>query len=330
MTRATQESVHRWIEEAAGSMGGDARERREALLELESTIYEKIEDRTREGGQEDEATQEVLESLGDPRTMGHAFMPQRPLLPPEQTRTFMLWTWALFAVHFVLVIGATMAGRELSLPPLRIQPLEHQTVIELFARGLEVLIFDAGAMLMLFMLRTRLGNLVRLRRTSSRPSNAPRRHFESAAFLGLVLIVANFLRDNLFALYLTDGTGTLQVPLIGHGFTDNLLLFNLWLALAIAREIMYGWRGVGRPTLVLDIVARATGIFCLLRIVATRRLVELGTEHGIPTASADTLQALLNTGFSLLALVTAAMIAVELVRRIFRLNALRVAALKPH
>ena len=60
------------------------------------------------------------------------------------------------------------------------------------------------------------------------------------------------------------------------------------------------------------------------------RGVELGPEHGLPTASADTLAALLNTAFSLIALITAAMIAVELVRKTFRLNARRAAALTPH
>jgi len=216
MTHSTRDTVHHWIEEAAGSMGGQATERREALMELESTIYEKIDERTAQGETEDEATRSVLDSLGDPRALGHAFMPQHPLLRPELTRSFLLWTWGLFAVHFVLVIGATLAGRDLALPPLRISPMEHSSVFQMFARTLEVLLFDAGAMLAVFVLWDRIGHRARITFTKRRHTGEPRHHFSNAAFLALVLVVANFLRDNLIALYIKNGTGTMQIPLIGR------------------------------------------------------------------------------------------------------------------
>ena len=44
------------------------------------------------------------------------------------------------------------------------------------------------------------------------------------------------LRDNLVALYLPEGDGARQVPLLGSGFTDNLLLFNVWIGLTALRE----------------------------------------------------------------------------------------------
>jgi len=320
MTNATRDVVHSWVEEAAGSMGGGTAERRDALLELESTIHEKIDDRTSTGEQEEQATRSVLDSLGDPRAMGHAFMPQRPLLRAELSRSFMLWTWALFAVHFVLIIGATLAGRELALPPLRIGPIEHRSVFELFARTLEVLLFDAGAMLSVFVLRDRVGNFARVRFAARRAVAQPRRHFTNAAFLCLVLVVANFLRDNLIALYVKDGDGTLQIPLIGTGFTNNLVLFNAWILLTIARECLYGWRRETRGALLLDVLTRAIGIFCLLRIVATRELVDITGAQEMLGPNADTVAALLNSAFSLIALCAAAVIAVELVRRVFRVR----------
>jgi len=321
MTQSTRDTVHLWIEEAAGSMGGQATERREALLELESTIYEKIDERTASGEAEEQAAHSVLQSLGDPRAMGHAFMPQRPLLRPELTRSFLLATWALFAVHFVLVIGATLAARDISLPPLRISPIEHPSVMEMFARALEVLLFDAGVMLALFVLRDRVGHRARISFTKRKSIGEPRHHFSNAAFLALVLIVANFLRDNLIAIYIKNGTGTLQIPLIGSGFTDNLVLFNIWVALAIVRECLYGRQaGNLRAARMLDIATRALGIFCLLRIVATQRLVDITGAKGLLGTNADTVAALLNTAFSLIALTTAAVIGVELVRRVFRLR----------
>ena len=44
MTTATRDVVHQWLEDAGGAMGGDATQRRDALLELEAAIYERIEE----------------------------------------------------------------------------------------------------------------------------------------------------------------------------------------------------------------------------------------------------------------------------------------------
>ncbi|MHC4408512.1 MAG: hypothetical protein ACYS0F_05860, partial [Planctomycetota bacterium] len=78
MTTATRDAVHQWLEEAGGAMGGDATQRRDALLELESAIYERIEERTVDGEQEHDATRAVLVDMGDAITIGHRFVPQRP------------------------------------------------------------------------------------------------------------------------------------------------------------------------------------------------------------------------------------------------------------
>ncbi|MEM8884210.1 MAG: permease prefix domain 1-containing protein [Planctomycetota bacterium] len=319
----TNRGVQDWLEEAGGAMGGDATGRRDALLELESAIYEKVEERTATGESEEQAVEIVLRDMGDPVSIGHAFVPQSPIIAPERTRSFYLYTCALFAVHFVLVISATMAGQPLTLGPLQIRPIADSTPWNLFARAAEVLVFDAGVMLVAFMFRSRLGRLVRLRVAEERAGTNKRRHFETAAFLALVLVVANFLRDNLLALYLLDGDGegTLQVPLLGSGFTNNLILFNVWMLLAMAREVWFGFKGETRGAMLLDVVARSVGIFCLLRIVATRKLVDLTAAKHVLGTDADTVGSLLNSAFSLIALVTAALIAIALVKRLFRLFA---------
>ena len=320
MSPATNDAIHKWIDEAGAAMGGDATERKEALLELESTIYERLEEQTDAGVEERTAVESVLDSLGSATEMGHACMPQRPIIRPELSRSFFMFTWALFAVHFVLIIAATMAGREFALPPLHFRPIEQQSVLGFFARAIEVLLFDAGLMLVCFYCLDRLGGLWPAARSSAQLTKNPRGHFESAAFMLLVLVVANFLRDNLLALYMESASGTIQVPLLGEGFTDNLVLFNVWLGLACARELWYGFRGESRRVLVLDIVVRSIGVFCLMRIVASQRLVDLAGARDSIGPNADTVAALLNTAFSLIALVTAAMIAVEIVRRAFRLR----------
>jgi len=320
MSGATKDAVHEWLDEAAGAMGGDAAQRREALLELESAIYERIDERTGTGESEDDAARAVLAGLGDARELGHSIVPQRPLIAPERTRTFARSTCALFAVHFIVVIGATLAGQPIALGPIRIRPFADTSTLELLMRAIEVLVFDTGLMLALFLAQNRLGRLVRLPSTPVREGTDRRRHVETATFLLLVLVVVDFLRDNLLALYLADpaGDGTLQLPLLGSGFTDNLVLFNVWLLLATARELAYAWKGERKPTIALDIVSRACGVFCLLRIVATRKLVDLHAAQEALSTDAETLGSLLNSTFSMIALVTAALIGVALVKRAFR------------
>ncbi|MHC4409035.1 MAG: hypothetical protein ACYS0F_08530, partial [Planctomycetota bacterium] len=65
--------------------------------------------------------------------------------------------------------------------------------------------------------------------------------------------------------------------------------------------------------------ARSVGIFCLLRIVATHKLVDLTAAREALGTDTETVGSLLNSAFSLLALTAAALIAVALVKRLFRI-----------
>lgn len=320
MSRATkdrtgQERIGDWIDEAGAAMGGDASSRQDAKRELTSTIYDKVEERTGAGECEQGAIVAVLDELGDARQMGHAFLPQRPLIAPERTRAFLLATAALFAVHAVLVIGATIASMPLGVPMLHIRPLSNTGFLSFAARSIQILLFDGGLMLALFLVRARVGRIGNLPRVSGGSDRDPRRRFQSAAFLVLVLVVVNFLRDNLFALYIPQGDGTLQVPILGSGFTDNVLLFNAWLILAAVREIAHAVRGASASMRLLDITARVFGIFCLLRLVATRKIVDLSAARDTLGTDADTLGSLLNSAFTLIALAAAALLALATVKR---------------
>jgi hypothetical protein len=128
-------------------------------------------------------------------------------------------------------------------------------------------------------------------------------------------------RDRLFALYIPDDGGVLQIPFAGAGITNNLLLLNVWLGGAILRDLLYARLGERRITVLLDIATNAAGLFCLLRIVATKQLVDLSSDAATARmgASADTAAAVLNTIFAAIALLTAAILAARLVRRSFRL-----------
>jgi hypothetical protein len=297
-------------------MGGQARERRDALLELETAIYDQIDERVDSGEIPEEAVQDVLDALGDPAEVGSQYMPQPPLLAPHQTRPFLVNLVALFSVHFLLVIGASVSGHAFSVPPIRIDPIANpKMVLPLLARALETLLFDAGLLLCVFALVPRLGRLLRVK--TVRPN--ARRCIEGAFFLTLVLVVVNFLRDNMLALYVPTNLGTQQLPLVGPAVVANLFWINAWLGLAVARELLYAWRGERKATITLDVVSNAVGILCLLRVVAARAIVDLAPAQEALGESAESLGALLNTALTLLALATAAILATRLVRRGFRL-----------
>jgi hypothetical protein len=320
MTHEVLNEVHRWLDEAAEAMGGSAEQRRDALLELESTIYDRIDERVRRGAAPDAAAREVLASLGEPTALGSAVAPARPLVAPEHTRAFLLHTGVVFAAHFLLVIGATVADRALALSVIRIGPVpEPKNVPGLFAHALKTLLFDAGLVLAFYALLPRLARLGPLGRQSLAVRPNARRSVESALFLALVALVLNFLRDDLFAMYVPQGEGLVQVPLAGRGLLDSLVFVNLWLGLGIARDLLYARLGERRLTLAVDLAACAAGLFCLLRIVASERIVDLAGAAGALGPVADGLGGLLDTTFSLLALFTASLLAARAVRRVFRL-----------
>jgi len=328
MNARNEATIHRWLDEAAAAMGGDAGRREEALRELEATIHERLEEVAGSGPGEgdlpDAAVRDVLDALGDPAEVGAAFMPMPALIEARHTRPFVLHTFIVFAIHFLLVVGATMAARPFEIPPVRLLPLANpRSLLEILTRVLETLVFDAGLVLCGYLAFRRLGLLLRSPRGALAVLPDRRRCLEGAIFLGLVLVVVNFFRDTLLALYLRDGDAAARVPLVGPGILDNLLLFNLWLLCAVARDLGYLWRGERRLTIGIDLFAGSLGVFCLLRMVASERLIDLGLAHEALGPTADNLAALLNAAFTVLMLLGASALAVRLVRRLFRLALLR-------
>ena len=106
MTKSVENAVREWLDDAATSMGGEPKRRRDVLLELETTILDRVDDRTRTGQVPEEAVRDVLEMMGDPVEVGSSFVPTRPLIAPHQTRPFVLQAAVVFAAHFLLVIGS--------------------------------------------------------------------------------------------------------------------------------------------------------------------------------------------------------------------------------
>lgn len=324
MSVQAKERVSRWLDEAAASMGGDAAHRRDVVLELESTIYDRIEERARKGEDADDAARVVLQSMGEAGEVGGSFLPDRALLAAHQTRPFLVNTLGLFAAHFLLVIGASVAGRPLGFWLLQIAPMASpDSITEILARLVQTLFLDAGTMLCLFAFLPRVTHLLRFPRAALAVRPNARRCVEGAFFLGLVLVVVNFLREDMLALYVPADGGMTQVSLVGPGLRDNLLFFNVWIAMAIARDLLYARLGERPATLSVDMLSAGAGLFCLLRIAAADRLVDLSNAQMTLGPSADTVATLLNGTFSILALVTAAVLAARAVRRAFRLALIR-------
>ena len=130
------------------------------------------------------------------------------------------------------------------------------------------------------------------------------------------------MRNDILAMYISTDLGTRHVPLVGPGIVGNLLWLNLWLGLAVARELLYAWQGEKKRTIALDILSNAAGLLCLLRMVATKALIDL-TPAQEALQSAESIGGILNTVLTIIALATAAMLAARLVRRVFRFALLK-------
>ena len=150
-----------------------------------------------------------------------------------------------------------------------------------------------------------------------------RRCIDSALFFALVLVVVNFFRNDLVALYLPAENGSVQVPLVGPGLVQNLVFINVWLVLAVVRDLSYARWGERRTALALDVVSCGVGLFCLLRIVAADQLVNMAPALESLGPMADGLGAIFNQVFSVMALFGALLLGARLVRRGGRLVLLR-------
>ncbi|MEE8104027.1 MAG: permease prefix domain 1-containing protein [Planctomycetota bacterium] len=311
--------VQRWLDEADAAMSGDSESRRDVLMELQSAIMDRVDERTDKGAKPDEALDTVLQDMGDPGEIGSSFLPAPILIGSHQTRPFMINTALLFAAHFVLVIGATVAGKSMGPGDLSVSPVANPSLISMFTRALTTLLFDAGLMLGLFALTPRLARTFRLPRLALAVRPDRRRCFEGAAFVALVLIAVNFLRHDLLALYIPTTDGARQVPIVGTGIQHNLLFLNVWLILVVARDLLYGQLGEKRWTLWFDLVTCATGLFALLRVMAADSLIDLSGAQEALGPSADGIGAVLNQVFYLITFVGAALLATRVMRRTVRL-----------
>ncbi len=325
MSTATvaRETVQRWLDEAGAAMGGDPGRRRDALLELETTIWERLDERT-DGEPTDADVNFVLAALGEPTEVGSSCLPAAPLVPAHQTRTFVLHVAIVFTVHFLLVVGATLANAPFGPAPLRVAPIaDSGNVLELIGRMFVTLVFDVGLVLVAYVSLRRVQRMVRFPHADIAVRPKRWRCYQTAAFFALVLVVFNSFRDRLFAMYVTTDNGIVGYPLTGAGLLANIALLNIWLVAAIAREVFYGTLGERRVTLILDVVARGAGLYVLLRIVATRELIDLGSVRELLGPQVEAIGGFLNATFGLIALIAAAMMAAALVRRVFRLALIR-------
>ena len=317
-------AVQKWLDEADTAMAGDAERRQDVLLELETAIYDRVEERTRKGELPGQAVEVVLRDIGNPGKVGNSYLPERPLLAPHDTRPFLINTGVLFVAHFLLVVVATVVGKPLGLSFLYVAPIaDPGNFLEFFTRGAGTLVFDAGLVLCTLALTPRLAGVLRLPRIALAVRPDSRRCVDSALFFALVLVVANFFRDDLLALYLPAETGSIQIPLVGPGLVQNLVLINVWLGLAVVRDLSYARWGERRAALALDVVTCCVGLFCLLRIVAAEHLVNMAPALESLGPMADGLGAIFNQVFSVTALFGALLLGARLVRRSVRLLLLR-------
>ena len=227
--------IQRWLDEAGTAMSGNANRRRDALLELETAILERLDEGAEEPTESD--IESVLRNMGDPEEVGSSMLPAHPIIPAHRTRAFAVHATAVFAVHFLMVIAATLAEHAIGVPPISVAPIsDPRNVLEILGRMVHTAFLDIGTVLVAYYVMGRVGHIFRFPKAALSVQPVRRRCIETACFLALVLTVVNFFRDSLLALYVPTSEGARSVALVGPGITENILLFNAWLGLAIVRR----------------------------------------------------------------------------------------------
>lgn len=235
---------------------------RDILLELESTIRDRVEDRALLLDREpDEAMyDEIVAEMGDPEKVAANYVDERYLVGPEEFRPFLLYTSVLFALHMVVIGIATALDRALQVGPLSISPMGTHGFLSMAICAVHALLFDVGVAVVL---------LTALRAARKRGFTTPGslavecgwRHAGTRAVLAmLVCVVLTFFRDDLFVIV----SGKTTHPLFTDSFAEHLPLVTVVLLGSATAASLYGALGERRLTLAVDAAHGVIGVAVML------------------------------------------------------------------
>lgn len=245
---------------------------RDILLELESTIRDRVDDLAHALGRDpdEDLFDLVCSEMGEPEQVASGYVTERHLIGPREYRPFLFYTGLLFALHMVLIGVATALSRPLALGPVAMAPVTGTGFLGMVATAVSALLLDIGLMVVVF---TALGAAKRTHTEGPalRVECSRRMAFGSALMSVLVAVVLNFFRDRVFVVIGGEET----FPLFTAEFVGKLPIVTALLVGAALKEVGYGVFGERRGTLLADALHGVFGVAAMLYLLRGDPLLAL-------------------------------------------------------
>lgn len=251
------------------------RESGDILLELESTVLDRVEELALSEDREPDAelVQRVLDDLGEPEAVARSYSTERYLIGPDAYRPFLVYTALVFAVHLSVIGIASALGRPLELILVQISPLESAGLWPFLRTAFTTLLTDIGLTVLCFA----VAPLFRRSFWSSTPSFAvqarPRDAVGRAALSLLVAALLGWFHERLLVVVV----GETAYPLATDELRRSLPLLVAVLVAAGLKDGLYAAFGERRWTLSVDALHGALSIAALMFVLGDTPLLALPT-----------------------------------------------------
>jgi hypothetical protein len=288
------------------------------LSEVEGLLLDRIDAEVQAGATPGEAESRAIAALGPPERLAEDVVAAPLRVDLATRRAFGRMLAVLFAVHLLLAIVLTVAGREgVGIPGL-LAPLPTRPLVAVFSAVLSVFLLDVGALFLVFALLGRGKPPALLPQLRLREAVHPRDAVLALVLLGLIALILHPFRDQIFAV---RRYGHLQ-GFLGAGIVEVLPFLDAVLALfAIRQGITLLVRREHPAAVAADAVASA-GLAALLVVLSTRdELVQFPSDV-LGREGAALLANLVTRAFLMLFLFAALLLAVRFVKRLLRLRQL--------
>jgi hypothetical protein len=310
------ELLDRYIEEISAHLGR-MRGKQEELRELRSAILDRAEE-SGEGEVSKESMQAAIKSLGDPAEVALSYAGKKYLIAPRLYRTFVTYTGILFAIHIVMILTATAMDAAIRVfPVMALRVAQPNSFGSLLFVVSQALFMDIGLMVVLFTIAARSGRTLRAPSLAFRSHSGTRVSIARAIFAVLVLLILNFLRDELFFVVAQSGRN----PLFTEAFGSCLPPINIYLLVVILREMAFARLGERKWLVFLDALLSAAGAALMIWLLTRPTFLAFPQQVNEAMGSTMfTLNQILSKILKLLLIAFAAAFTVEAAKRLFRLR----------
>lgn len=311
---AEYQELDHYLDEVAAHLG-PRRGRRDLIMELRSAILDRAEESA--GGAPDrDAIRQAMSRMGQPAEVALAYAGERYLIGPRYYRAFLTYTGLVFAIHLVMILIATVTEVGIEIFPISVMRIAHpHSFLNLLFVAAQALLLDIGLMVVIFSLVTRFQRNVRIPKIAFRVPVGLRFSLTRALLAGLVLLLLNVFRDQLFVV-VAEGEAH---PFFTASFVAVLPWLNAFLALVIAREIAYAFLGERRALVAADALLSAAGAALMVWFLTRPPFGAFPQALNEPSPALPTLNQLTAKLFELILVAFAATFAYEAGKRFLRL-----------